>query len=147
MHRKGVPSMMFKAKPMGSPISVAFPEMMAKNQRITQLVKMAKQSTRLCTLQVRARMTWDDELAAEGSSGSHLGSFDWSWKHSDRLRGYDQFAGRRGGRGASPQNISPRSNTTRELVELSFVLFAGANPSFQAQSTLLLAQPLSASRS
>ncbi|KAK8813606.1 hypothetical protein WA556_000182 [Blastocystis sp. ATCC 50177/Nand II] len=50
---KGVPSMMFKAKPMGSPISVAFPEMMAKNQRITQLVKMAKQSTRLCTLQLQ----------------------------------------------------------------------------------------------
>lgn len=62
---------------------MAFPEMMAKNQRITQLVKMAKQSTRLCTLQVPIMIVSDNELAAEGSSGRHLGSFDWSWKYSD----------------------------------------------------------------
>ena len=52
MNRKGVPSMFTKAQPTLRTANLAFPEMMVKNQRVTQLMKLAKQSKRLCTLQV-----------------------------------------------------------------------------------------------
>ena len=41
-----------KAKPMGTPMNFACPEMLLKNQRVTQLTKLAYRSRRLCALQV-----------------------------------------------------------------------------------------------
>lgn len=41
-----------KAKPMANPMQFASPEVLLKNQRVTQLVKLAYRSRRVCALQV-----------------------------------------------------------------------------------------------
>ena len=52
MYRKGMNPMYMKVKPVGNSFNFVNPEVLLKNQRVSQLTKIAYRSRRLCSLQV-----------------------------------------------------------------------------------------------
>ena len=63
-------------------MNFAFPEMMLKNQRVTQLAKMAARSRRLCALQVML-LCHDNKVAPKDPDWCHVCSVDEYWRDFD----------------------------------------------------------------
>lgn len=84
--RKGLNPQFAKMSANMKGMNFAFPEMVLKNERMTQLAKLTTRSRRFCALQVLESRSWWG-VDAEAADWCHLSAADVHGRDSDRFPG------------------------------------------------------------